>query len=173
MVQMSSNTAQSIENRTENNSFRHDDPPCPSTFRVIQLQSLARLPCRYGCQRLSPRAWRPTLRLDRPASRSTGGLVARLCAVKYSSRVMKSKIRVMKGPFRPVKTVFRAVKGSFRVMKSQNRAVKGPFRPMNRSFRVMKGSFRAVKCPFWAMKSPVRPVKSPFNTMKSIYRYLK
>ncbi len=160
MVQMSSNTAQSIENRTENNSFRHDDPPCPSTFRVIQLQSLARLPSRYGCQRLSPSAWRPTLRLDRPASRSTGGLVARICTskprfrtVKCPFRVMKSKIRVMKGPFGPVKTVFRAVKGSFRVMKSQNRAVKGPFRPMNLSFRVMKGSFRAVKCPFWTMKT--------------------
>ena len=153
MVQMSSNTAQSMQNWTENNSFRHDDPPCPSTFRVIQLQSLARLPSRYGCQRLSPSGWRPTLRLDRPASRSTGGLVARICTskprfrtVKCPFRVMKSKIRVMKGPFRPVKTVFRAVKGSF---------------------RVMKGSFRAVKCPFWTMKSPVRPVKSQFNVMKS------
>jgi hypothetical protein len=157
---MSSNRAQSTQNRTENNSFRHDDPPCPSTFRVIQLQSLARLPSRHGCQRLSPRAWRPTLRLDRPVSRSTGGLVARICT-------SEPRFRTVKCPFRPVKTVFRAVKGSFRVMKSQNRAVKGPFRPMNRSFRVMKGSFRAVKCPFWTMKSPVRPVKSQFNVMKS------
>jgi hypothetical protein len=128
---MSSNKAQSIENRTENNSFRHDDPPCPSTFRVIQLQSLARLPSRSGCQRLSPSAWRPTLRLDRPASRSTGGLVARICTskprfrtVKCPFRVMKSKIRVMKGPFRPVKC-------PFWTMKSPVRPVKSPFNKIN------------------------------------------